>query len=334
MDCRKLLKKLFFEQFLPNICYIIKSQRLTTHSCVVYRQYISAIPYMKNLLALFLSTSALCIAICSCSKHESADNIKQNDTIHINNFEINQIVKTGQRSYICNGANAFFDDSLRIYSSSTVAIQWPVKMNGYDISTLQDSLKVLALGATHGTIDDAIINALDHPQGEDLYSMKPVDSIPMSSKCMILYKTVIASAVTFSPHFIVYQVLNSMYDGGAHGIILSRYLTYIFKLNKVLDIPTAFKPGSEKDLLKAIQDQLMTQYGATTLSQLDGKGIFTDQLYVSPNFYIHGYDIVFHYNPYDIAAFSEGSIDIRVPYQSVAEHLTPTMLAIMERESI
>ncbi len=289
---------------------------------------------MKHYIALIFSACALSIGLFSCNMQKDNPKINQSGISEVNNFEINQIVKTAQRNYICNGANAFFDDSLRIYSTSTVAIQWPVKMSEYNISALQDSLKALALGQTDGSIDEAIINALDHPQGEDLYEKEPVDSIPLNSKCMILYKTVIASAVTFSPHFIVYQVLTSMYDGGAHGIGLSRYLTYIFKLNKVLDIPTAFKPGSEKALLKAIQDQLMTQYGVTSLSQLGDNGIFTDQLYVSPNFYIHGYDIVFHYNPYDIAAFSEGSIDIRVPYQSVAEHLTPTMLAIMEREGV
>lgn len=151
---------------------------------------------------------------------------------------------------------------------------------------------------------------------------------------MVLYKTVISSAVAFSPQFIVYQVMTSMYDGGAHGISLSRYITYLFNSNRILDIPTAFRQGSEEGLLQAIRDQLMTQYGATSLDELNNNGIFTDQLYVSPNFYIHGYDIVFHYNPYDIAAFSEGNIDVSVPYQALAEYLTPEMLSIMERTGV
>ncbi|MCM1021997.1 MAG: RsiV family protein [Muribaculum sp.] len=252
----------------------------------------------------------------------------------VNNFEITQVVKTAQRNYLCKGVDALFDDSIPIYSVSTVAIQWPVKLDNYSLKNLQDSLQTMAFGTASVPIDNAIINALNHPQGEELYTMEPVDSIPYNKNCMVLYKTVIASAVSFSPQFIVYQVMTSMYDGGAHGIALSRYLTYVFKLDKILDIPTAFRPGSEEALLKAIKDQLMTQYGVTSLVELNDSGIFTDQIYVSPNFYIHGYDIVFHYNPYDIATFSEGSIDVRVPYQSVAEHLTPTMLAIMERDGI
>lgn len=289
----------------------------------------------------FLSSVITCllafVACVSCSGRQQPvadrDNVSEVSSA-VNNFEITQVVKTAQRNYLCTGDDAVFGDSLPVYSVSTVAIQWPEKLGNYNIKLLQDSLKMMAFGAENGEIDEIIVSALDHPQGEDLYEMTRVDSIPYNKECMVLYKTVISSAVAFSPQFIVYQVMTSMYDGGAHGISLSRYITYLFNSNRILDIPTAFRPGSETGLLDAIRDQLMTQYGATSLDELNDNGIFTDQLYVSPNFYIHGYDIVFHYNPYDIAAFSEGNIDVSVPYQALAEYLTPEMLSIMERTGV
>ena len=282
---------------------------------------------------LFVCTAVLTMMGCG-GPRKQPDKPEPAPRSEVHDFEITQVVKTAQRSYRCTGANALFNDSLPIYSVSTVAIQWPLRMAHYHLASLQDSLKMLAFGTDRGSINEIIIDALDHPQGEELYTMEPVDSIPYNLECMVLYKTVIASAVAFSPQFIVYQVMTSMYDGGAHGVSLSRYITYLFKLDKILDIPTAFLPGSEEHLLKAIRDRLMTKYGVTSVDALRQQGIFTDQLYVSPNFYIHGYDIIFHYNPYDIAAFSEGSIDVEVPYQAVAEHLTPAMLSIMERDGV
>lgn len=287
-----------------------------------------------NLIAkLFIFAAVLTMNGCGGQRRRSDETEKQEKS-EVNDFEITQVVKTAQRSYRCKGANELFNDSVPIYSVSTVAIQWPLRMADFQLTSLQDSLKLLAFGTYKGSIDKTIINALDHPQGEELYEMEPVDSIPYNKECKVLYKTVNASAVAFSPQFVVYQVMTSMYDGGAHGISLSRYITYLFNMNKILDIPTAFQPGSEEYLLKAIRDQLMAKYGVTSLDALGQHGIFTDQLYVSPNFYIHGYDIIFHYNPYDIAAFSEGSVDVEVPYQAVAEYLTPTLLAIMERDGM
>lgn len=286
-----------------------------------------------NLITNLLACVAV-MAVSACSHADPRPEAEGEVRQEIQNFEITQVVKTAQRNYRCTGSGALFNDSLPIYSVSTVAIQWPERLADYSLSALQDSLKILAFGTDAASIDKVIIDALDHPQGEELYEMERVDSIPYNKECVVLYKTVIASAVAFSPQFIVYQVMTSMYDGGAHGISLSRYITYIFGLNKILDIPTAFRPGAEEPLLKAIKDQLMTQYGVTSLEQLRDHGVFVDQIYVSPNFYIHGYDIVFHYNPYDIAAFSEGSIDVAVPYQAVAEYLTPTMLSVMERDGV
>ena len=54
------------------------------------------------------------------------------------------------------------------------------------------------------SIDETILAALDSPEGSDTYIMEEIDSIPSEEQTMTLYRDKIASAITFSPSYIVY----------------------------------------------------------------------------------------------------------------------------------
>ena len=92
----------------------------------------------------------------------------------------------------------------------------------------------------------------------------------------------------------------------------------------------AFKAGCDETMLKAIQEQLMAMCQVRSLNELDNYGIFSNQIFVSPEFYLQGYNIVFHYNPYDIAPYSTGSIDVPVPYYTIRECLSPEVLRLLD----
>ena len=172
-----------------------------------------------------------------------------------------------------------------------------------------------------------MVRAGENPEGADLFTMQPVDSLPAEG-AMVYMRDMISSVVTFSSQYVVYEVMTSVYDGGAHGLTNSRYLTYDFGKGRVIDANVMFRPDSEDALLKAIKSELMADNGVSTLKELDAKGFFSDQIYVSHNVYLQGYDVVFHYNPYEIAPYSEGSVDVRIPFYEISDQLTPEVLNI------
>lgn len=282
-----------------------------------------------HLYCAALLTAATTIAGCDKKSNEA-----QVSDSRINNFEVVQTIKSAERDYSCVGADAVFNDSIPVYSKVSVTIQWPDKMGEYNIKPLQDSLMAAIYESPKASIDETILAALESPRGNDIYKMEPVDSIPAHKLAMTLYNDKIASAVTFDRNYIVYQVMTSIYDGGAHGMSVSHFINYDFDSARVITPELAFRPGSDEKLLEAIKSQLMKMYGVTTLQQLDSKGVFSAQIFLSNEFYLQGYNVMFHYNPYDIAPYSTGSIDVPVPYYMIRECLTPEVFRLFTSTEI
>ena len=272
--------------------------------------------------------TAIALATGACGNQTTQTTAQDTDD-GITNFDIRQTVKSIEKNYICEGAEAVYDDSTEVYSTVRIAIEWPEKMSDYDLKTLQDSLLASIFDKPAATVNESMIASAAKPEGSDMFKMKPVDSIPSSVPAMVYSRDMISSVITFSPKFISYQIMTATYNGGAHGMTESHYVNYDFSTGKVLTYDSAFKPDSEAQLLQAIKDNLMTRYNVSSMKELDQRGIFTDQIYVSKNFYLQGYDVVFHYNPYDIAPYSEGSIDIRVPYFQIADCITPEVTQLL-----
>lgn len=284
-----------------------------------------------NQLTLAIGTI---LAISATSTSCTTSSISKNDTGTISSTDVLFSVKKASRNYVTTGGDALSDDSTHIYSTIQVEIQWPVKYGNHDISILQDSLQALSLGTTKGTIDQAMANMLDNPVGHNYYTLEPIDSIDTNASTMTLYQAIYTAVASFNDRYIVYGVTRSVYEGGAHGLTTTSYLTWLPDSQITLSLKNAFKPDSDRILLDAIKTHLAEQNNAVDIEALDKSGYFTDNIYISPNFYIDGYDIVFHYNPYDIAAYSVGSIDVRVPYYTVADIISPTLLQVFESGSI
>lgn len=279
----------------------------------------------KGTIALALATT---IASCGGSNNKSVNSTSEAEN-GITNFEVIQSVKSLKRSYICEGAPAHFNDSAEVYSTVRIAVEWPEKMSDYNLKTLQDSLLTAIFDKPGQTLEASMIASEAQPEGSDLFKMKEIDSIPSDEPAMVYSRDMIASVITFSPLFISYQIMTATYNGGAHGMTESTYVNYDFSTGKVLTYDNAFTPESEPKLLQAIKDNLMTRYNVSSMEELNRRGIFTDQIYVSKNFYLQGYEVIFHYNPYDIAPYSEGSINVRVPYFQISDCLTPEITRLL-----
>lgn len=283
---------------------------------------------MNTKLFIGIATAIMTLTIGAC-KNADKDNSTSADIDSITNFEIKQTVKSLERNYLCEGAETYYDDSTEVYSTVRIAIEWPEEMGGYNLKTLQDSLLASIFDKPKATIDASMLASAASPEGSDLFKMKQIDSIPAMEPAMAYSRDMIASIITFSPNFISYQIMTATYNGGAHGMTESHYINYDFTTGKVLTYDNTFKADSEAQVLRAIKDNLMTRYNVSSMKELDDRGIFSDQIYISKNFYPQGYEIVFHYNPYEIAPYSEGSINVRIPYFQIEDCLNPEVIQLL-----
>ena len=104
--------------------------------------------------------------------------------------------------------------------------------------------------------------------------------------------------------------------------------TYDLKTGRVLGKSDMFIAGSEGKLLEIVKQQLAEDL-KTPVDKLSEAGIFVDQLNNIGEPYLNGESVVFHYNPYDIAPYYMGSIDVSVWASTIQQYLTPEVKALI-----
>ncbi|MGH2642398.1 MAG: DUF3298 domain-containing protein [Chitinophagaceae bacterium] len=118
------------------------------------------------------------------------------------------------------------------------------------------------------------------------------------------------------------------YTGGAHG--LSNTLLNVFNLkeNKTLTMNDIFKPGYEEELRQALEQELRKQYDIPDNAPLNGDHgiLFDKRLALTKNFYLTGKGIGFIYNPYEVAPYVVGQIELYIPFSKIANIIQPDYL--------
>lgn len=114
--------------------------------------------------------------------------------------------------------------------------------------------------------------------------------------------------------FVTYRLEKSYYTGGAHPM---HELTYLnFDGNGLISLEKLF--GDRQDVLeKAVFKALLDKEGVKNAEGLKEKSYFPDQFKVSEDFYVNRDSIVFVYDPYEIAAYSNGIVEVAVPLKTL-----------------
>lgn len=118
------------------------------------------------------------------------------------------------------------------------------------------------------------------------------------------------------------------YTGGAHGLSNTLLNVFDLKENKTLTMNDIFKPGYEKELQQALEEDLREQYDIPANAPLNGNhGILFDKhLALTKNFYLTGKGIGFIYNPYEVAPYVAGQINLYIPFSKIANIIQPAYL--------
>lgn len=271
---------------------------------------------MKKLV-LFSSCSVLLGALATgCG---GSDVKKSDGGVEITQFPVNEVIMTADRNYraIAGGDTVYFDQY--------VSLHWPEKFGHADLSVLRDSLMSYCFGdSSYSGPEEAIrhfINDTSILTGDDgaesIYdSVEPIDSLPAGVAAMGCYfNNVTATVLDMDEEMVTYQVACSSYLGGAHPFTATRPFTFDLENERVLTIDNMFAPGNRDALMPIITNALARQLDVP-VDGLDRAGIFTAQLTYPGMPYISNNVLYFHYNPYDIAPYSSGAIDVAVyPYE-------------------
>lgn len=116
-------------------------------------------------------------------------------------------------------------------------------------------------------------------------------------------------------YFWTYRIDDTRFTGGAHPQKEARCLN--FGSGGLLGLADVFGENAEERLIPVLMEALMAQEGVSDTAQLSGKSYFLDRFFASGDFYFEGGQVHFLYNPYQIAPYSKGLVEISVPVSTL-----------------
>lgn len=267
---------------------------------------------MKVTLLLFgtamAATAVLAIASCSNESKPSAHNT----------IEFTEI--TSSVRYKLDETAKLFNTDEDIMFRDSVDILFPDKLLGKPTDALRDSILVNAFD-TIASPDEAI-KAFFHNGVNELgysFSVAP-DSIPGND----IDGLGILNGYVFNMNsrILTYCISRyTYYPGAAHGITNTSYITYLLKEGRVLTLRQLFTPEGLQ-ALPAIIDARAKQLKAAI-----GPTDKITSLPSNDNYYINVNDaITFVYQPYEVASYAQGSIQISFYPTELTEYLSPEAL--------
>jgi len=246
----------------------------------------------------------------------------------IDNFDIAEVYKTASVVYHCVGDTSLGSD-VQLYTAAAVTIQWPTSFGGNDVSALQDSLLSLYFFHHDHDVDAAITSVMTHPLHYGEGTLVEVDTVPAGDDVLMLEATLDVATVGFCDRFIVYRGDYFINEGGVHPNYFSQYLNYDLRDNTVLQFNDIFVAGADTTLLPVITTALCDRFYVDNTTELVEKAdIYVNELFVSRDVYLTGDQIIFSYDPYEIAPWSTGVVEVPVSIYDLADYLTPTVRSL------
>ncbi len=274
-------------------------------------------------LSLAFPVAACLLVLNACGNGE-----KKTDVSEIDEFEVCQTIKTAERNYKIEM------DADTMYLDLYTSVQWPTKLGGADISVLQDSLLRYCYADTaRRDVNDMIYSFLDNTSVfDDMPGKKNivrVDSIPDGDNVRSCFSSVTATVMEITENMATYQVTLSSYLGGAHPYTAIHPFTYDLRNARVLSLSDILTPAGADSVMPVIRTALARQLEVPE-NRLEQAGIFTSEFVHPGQPYISGNVLYFHYNPYEIAPYSAGMIDVAVYPYEVSAWLKPDARELME----
>lgn len=117
------------------------------------------------------------------------------------------------------------------------------------------------------------------------------------------------------------RYIDYAYTGGAHGLAIQKLHSLdagqckLIKLHQVID-------SSDYDTLSVLlEDELRSNFSIDSAESLVNFGFFMDTLIIPRNFLATSQGLLFLYNPYEIAPYAFGSIELFIPFTKLTKYI-------------
>jgi hypothetical protein len=185
---------------------------------------------------------------------------------------------------------------------------------------------VLYQGAEPGQYREKILRDYE---GE-YFEMRAVADPDYPQENMNWFYTEIMEGDMLSSQGAVIRRSREYYTGGAHGMREREYFVLDFAEMERLGLEDVIKSGSEPALAEAVEAALRDFSNLTGETPLSQGYYFEDTVEPSKNFFLSSRGLGFHWDPYEIAPYVVGPVEILIPWDKIAEHLTPRALSLIE----
>lgn len=215
----------------------------------------------------------------------------------------------------------YYGDS--VYCAAKYSVVWPSKIGKQDFDALKDSLMEITFGVQGVDFDkaskDYLRSGLNNLIAADDTVRLPFETVPYltaNDEDRVNINNVKSEVTLLTLDLLVIGVNHEVYYyGAAHGMRGRLFLNYSIKNHQLLTAENVFLPGNEKGILSIIS--------AAAAEQYPQEGVLFDAPIQSyGNFQITENDFIFVYQPYEIAPYSSGIIEITVSAQDLYRFLT------------
>ncbi|MDO5395477.1 MAG: RsiV family protein [Bacteroidales bacterium] len=278
---------------------------------------------MKN--KLIMASVAVClVGLTACKGND--------DTATPNGPEFKLVTYSGHANYTLKGTAKLFDQQKDVVYTDSVSLIIPEKIGDCDVSVLRDSILSKALSMHGKPVRECIDAWLDSSAVRQSWLAERIsDSIALADSDMQQgFDIVSGFIVNLTPDMLVYCVkFDSYAPGAAHGLSGTRHLNYTLEgKGSLLTLDKLFTPQGLKELPVRIAEQaeaMSDLIGATTVTALPEDGDF----YISSEG-----EIVFSYQPYEIASYAQGIIDIPFYPYELLEYMTPYAVELFNLQDL
>lgn len=252
---------------------------------------------MKKILLFAVAALALGVASCSEKKADSKTSAPATRDIVFESFSYEQIGEYINADTLMEEGNNY----VKFIGDGVL----PQDIGDTDIKHLRDSLIKIANIAFDA--DGTPIAAM--PEDIRLTDLSPNDT----EACGEVINTLSTTLVT--PRVVVWENMTESYAcGAAHGNSTTAFINFDMTNGKILTYEDLFKSGYRKKLTKLVRDKLK----ASEYNLL----IPVSQVPLSEEFAITSKGILVSYDPYAIAPYSDGTVQIELSLGEISELLS------------
>ncbi len=116
---------------------------------------------------------------------------------------------------------------------------------------------------------------------------------------------------------LVYRSDSYGYSGGAHGLGKTQFLVFDTEKMHPVDLSALLIPEYEAALSELLEAEFRAQHFLEPGQDLRDAGLFENSIPPSPNFYVTPREMVFFYNPYELAPYAMGASIIRLTFDQM-----------------